>query len=404
MAGEPAMSLADGLAEVRLTHDRAFEEVAGKGSNGFPAPGASTLWIGPGALSTAAERLAPWLAGRPVFVVAQPPVLDLHGDAFAALLAAADRRVDLPIPDGEAAKTLEVAGELWRRMLDSGGKRDSRLVTFGGGSAGDLGGFVAGAFLRGIEYVQVPTTLLAQVDAAIGGKTAVDLPAGKNTVGMFHHPAAVVSDTSVLATLPAGELRSGLVESIKMAYLLDGDLFTRIEENLDPLLAGDADALAPVVTASARAKVGVVESDVREGGRRKLLNFGHTLGHAIESALGYSGLRHGECVAYGMLFALRLAESRNLDRADLAAFPRLRRLLARLDLPPLPSLDPEDLVDRLSKDKKARESGLTWVLPEAVEPDSSHPAPAVGRFVTDLPKQGLLPLIEGFLAAPLAAL
>jgi len=384
------------LAEVRLTHD----PEAGEGGGPFPVPGASTLWIGPGALATAADRLAPWLAGRPVFVVAQPPVLELHGEALAALLAAASRRVDLPIPDGEAAKTLEVAGDLWRRMLDSGGKRDSRLVTFGGGSAGDLGGFVAGAFLRGIEYVQVPTTLLAQVDAAIGGKTAVDLPAGKNTVGMFHHPVAVVSDTSVLATLPVGELRSGLVESIKMAYLLDGDLFTRIEENLDPLLAGDAVALAPVVTASARAKVGVVESDVREGGRRKLLNFGHTLGHAIESALGYSGLRHGECVAYGMLFALRLAEIRGLATADPEAFPRLRHLLARLDLPALPpGLDPDDLVARLAKDKKARESGLVWVLPE-VAPGEDHDAPAVGRFVSGIPRDEILHLLPSFLADP----
>ncbi len=384
------------LREIRLTYDHGAEATG----DAPLAPGGSTLWIGPGALETAAGRLAPWLAGRPVFVVAQPPVLELHGEALDTLLAAADRRVDLPIPDGEAAKTLEVAGDLWRRMLDEGGKRDSRLVTFGGGSAGDLGGFVAGAFLRGIEYVQVPTTLLAQVDAAIGGKTAVDLPAGKNTVGMFHHPAAVVSDTSVLSTLPAGELRSGLVEAIKMAYLLDGDLFARIEENLDPLLAGDADALAPVVAAAARAKVGVVESDVREGGRRKLLNFGHTLGHAIESALGYRGLRHGECVAYGMLFALRLAEARGLAEADPDAFPRLRHLLARLDLPHLPpGLDPADLVARLSKDKKARESGLVWVLPEAA-PGEDHAAPAVGRFISGVPQEEVLDLLPPFLADP----
>lgn len=385
------------LTEIRLTYD---PTAAGEVTSGRLATGTSLIWTGPGALTTAAGRLAPWLEGRPVFVVAQTPVLDLHGSALDALLTPAARRVDLPIPDGEAAKSLEVAGDLWRRMLDAGGKRDSRLVTFGGGSAGDLGGFVAGAFLRGIEYVQVPTTLLAQVDAAIGGKTAVDLPAGKNTVGLFHHPAAVVADTGVLATLPRGELRSGLVEAIKMAFLLDGDLFRRFERTLDDLLAGDAEALAPVVAAAARAKVGVVESDVREGGRRRLLNLGHTLGHAIESALGYQGLRHGEAVAYGILFALRLAESRGLAAADPTPFTRARHLLARLDLPPLPpGLDPEDLLDRLAKDKKARETGVVWVLPEAAQEDQPI-APAIGRFVSGISPSELRSRLTAFLAQP----
>jgi 3-dehydroquinate synthase len=234
------------------------------------------------------------------------------------------------------------------------------VLAFGGGSAGDLAGFVAGCFLRGLEFVQIPTTLLAQVDASIGGKTGVDLPGGKNTVGLFHHPAMTVCDTALLSTLPRGELRSGLVEVIKMAALLDPELFARVEEDLDALLAGDPAVLGPVVAGAAAAKIGVVERDPDERGERRLLNFGHTLGHAIESSCAYAGLRHGEAVAYGILFALRLAERRGLD-PDLSG--RLRALLARLELPPLPPLDPAELVSHMARDKKAGEGGLVWVLP-----------------------------------------
>ena len=248
-------------------------------------------------------------------------------------------------------------------MLAAGGKRDSRLLAFGGGSVGDLGGFAAGCFLRGIEFVQVPTTLLAQVDAAVGGKTGVDLPGGKNTVGLFHHPRWVVSDTSVLATLPREELRSGMVEVVKMVALLDPDLFVRLEERMETLLAGDPAALGPVVTAAAAAKIGVVERDPTEQGDRRLLNFGHTLGHAIEAACGYIGLRHGEAVGYGILFALRLALSRGLDRRTAE---RIHALILRLGLPPLPELDPETLLAAMARDKKALESGLVWVLPRTL--------------------------------------
>jgi 3-dehydroquinate synthetase len=291
-------------------------------------PGGTTpILIGSGALAEAREHLAGWAAGRALFVVSTPILLSLHGAALDALGlgAAAARRVVLSVPDGEAAKTVGTAERLWREMVAAGGKRDSRLLAFGGGSVGDLAGFVAGCFLRGISFVQVPTTLLAQVDAAIGGKTAVDLPEGKNTVGLFHHPEMVVAETAFLKTLPPGELRSGLVESIKMAALLDLGLLARIEEDLPALLAGDPAALAPVAAAAAAAKVAVVERDPEESGERALLNFGHTLGHAIESAAGYTGLRHGEAVAYGILFALRLARRRGCPAEDAA---RLAHLLA----------------------------------------------------------------------------
>ena len=322
--------------------------------------GVTSVLVGEDALSTARPDLSRWLQGRTVLVVSSAPILALHGARLEPLREAAARWVVLEVEDGEAAKTVETAGRLWNRMLEAGGKRDSRVLAFGGGSVGDLAGFAAGCFLRGLEFVQVPTTLLAQVDAAIGGKTGVDLPGGKNTVGLFHHPAMTVCDTAFLPTLSRGELRSGLVEVIKMAALLDPELFVRVEESLDPLLAGDPAALGPVVAGAAAAKIGVVQRDPDEQGERRLLNFGHTLGHAIETSCSYAGLRHGEAVAYGLLFALRLAERRGVD-PDLAG--RLRALLARLELPPLPPLDPAGLISHMARDKKAREGGLVWVLP-----------------------------------------
>ncbi|HEY8020067.1 MAG TPA: 3-dehydroquinate synthase family protein, partial [Thermoanaerobaculia bacterium] len=351
------------------------------------------ILIGEGALAEARAHLEGWVAGRTVFLLSTSNVLALHGAALEPLAAAAARWIVLTVPDGEAAKTVATAEGLWREMAGAGGKRDSRLIAFGGGSAGDLGGFVAGCFLRGIACVQMPTTLLAQVDAAIGGKTAVDLPEGKNAVGLFRHPEMVVAETGFLATLAREELRAGLVEAIKMAALLDVGLLARIEEDLEPLLAGDPAVLAPVAAAAAAAKIGVVERDPEEGGERRLLNFGHTLGHAIEAAAGYTGpgsLRHGEAVAYGILFALRLAVRRGLPPAAAA---RLTGLLARLGLPPLPPLAADDLLARLGRDKKAREAGLAWVLPRAL---------GDGRIATDVERGELAAELPRFLADPFA--
>jgi 3-dehydroquinate synthase len=325
--------------------------------------GTIPIIVGEGALSSVLSELEDWLAGRTAFVVSTPRVLAMHGQRLDLLCRAASRWVVLEVEEGEGAKTIESADRLWNEMLAAGGKRDSRLIAFGGGSVGDLGGFVAGCFLRGIDFVQVPTTLLAQVDAAIGGKTGVDLPGGKNTVGVFHHPAMVVCDTVLLSTLPREELRSGLVEVIKMAALLDPALFVLVEQQLEDLLQGDPDVLGPVVAAAAAAKVAVVERDPNEQGDRRLLNFGHTLGHAVEASCEYAGLRHGEAVGYGILFALRLALRRGLA-AGIA--DRIRTLIRRLELPPLPELDPEDLMAGMARDKKARESGLVWVLPRTL--------------------------------------
>ena len=353
--------------------------------------GTTTIYVGREVLEPARGPVAKWLDGRTVFVVTSKRVRKLHLERVQPLLEPAARVEVMEVPEGEAAKSLEVAGELWNRMLNSGGKRDSRLVTLGGGTVGDLGGFVAGCFLRGIEYLQMPTTLLAQVDAAIGGKTAVDLPNGKNSVGLFYHPAMVISEIGFLSTLPKEEVRAALAEVVKKALLLDRRLLEQVEKNLDSLLAGDPAALEPVVLAAARAKVRVVERDPSEGDQRRILNFGHTLAHALESTLGYEGLRHGDAVAYGMLFALRLARREGLDES---VAQRFRSLLERFSLPPLPEVRGELLLEAMGRDKKVREEGLVWVLPVAV---------GEGKMVSGIPEAEIAAELASFLEDPWAA-
>jgi 3-dehydroquinate synthase len=337
----------------------------------------SAVWIGADLLADPPPEVLHWLAGRRAFVVSSQPVRRLHGARMAALEAAAGSVEWLDVPDGEAAKDLATVGRLWNALLAAGGKRDSLVVAFGGGSVGDVTGFAAGAFLRGIEFLQVPTTLLAQVDASVGGKTGIDLPAGKNTVGLFHPPAHVLADTSLLTTLPRAELRSGLVEVVKMAAVLDGELLTRCERDLGSLLAGDVATLTPVVESAVAAKVRVVGEDPTETtGRRRVLNLGHTLGHAIETVLEYGHLRHGEAVAYGLLFAIRLAQRLRLIEDDVGE--RLRRLLGRFELPVLPvdRLPVAALLAAMARDKKASQRGLVWVLPRRVGEDRQEPVPA----------------------------
>ncbi len=343
--------------------------------------------VGAGALEAAAGALAAELAGRDLFALSSRPILDLHGDRLERFLAAGERQRILEVPDGEAAKTVAQADRVWRELSRSGGRRDSRIVAFGGGSVGDLAGFVAGAFLRGVGWLQLPTTLLAQVDASIGGKTAVDLPEAKNAVGLFHHPVAVVADTDLLATLPRVERRSGLVEAIKTAALLAPDLLDRIERDLERLLDGDPEVLAPVVAATAKAKADLVASDPDESGPRRLLNFGHTLGHAIEAELGYGSIAHGDAVAHGIRFALRLSVR---EGGDPEFARRLGGLLDRLGVPPLPSLGADALLRRVGRDKKATAAGVAWVVARG---------PGRGGVVSGLAREALRADLESWLGS-----
>lgn len=320
--------------------------------------------IGEGLLRDGAA-LATHVRGRHVCIVSDANVAPLYARDVSDALQAhkPDAQVIVScIPAGEAAKSLDRFGELMRELADFGATRDACVVALGGGVVGDLAGFAAACWMRGIDCVQLPTTLLAMVDSSVGGKTAVDLPQGKNLVGAFHPPRAVFADTATLRTLPDRELRAGLAEVVKYGAIRDADFLAWLEANVGALLARDPDALAEAIARSCAHKAAIVERDPLEHGERALLNFGHTFAHAIETEQGYGGLNHGEAVAVGMVCAARL--SARLGWADAVDADRLAALLARfglpVDIPAGPSL--EALVARMRLDKKATAGSLRFVL------------------------------------------
>ena len=262
---------------------------------------------------------------------------------------------------GEQSKSLEQAAYLYDQLAAAAADRDCLIVSFGGGVAGDLGGFVASTWLRGVRHVNVATTVLAAVDAGVGGKTGVNLPAGKNLVGTFHQPLAVIVDTDFFTTLPRREFAAGLAESVKQAAALDVDLFEWQEQHAAALCSGQTDLLVLLVRRNCELKGRVVAQDEREIGPRVVLNYGHTIGHAIEHLLGYE-LRHGECVALGMIAENDIAVRRGL--LDPSAADRVRQLLGALGLPGrLPrALPPEEVVSACRRDKKARDGAIHCVL------------------------------------------
>jgi 3-dehydroquinate synthase len=268
----------------------------------------------------------------------------------------------LVLPAGEAHKDLAAVAKLLDALAQLGATRDACVLALGGGVVGDIAGFAAACWMRGIDFVQVPTTLLAMVDSAVGGKTGVDHPAGKNQIGAFHQPRAVIVDLDTLATLPDRELRAGLAEVIKTACIGDAGFFAWLEAHMDALLARDADALGHAIATCCRFKAGVVARDEREAGERALLNFGHTFGHALEAEAGYGTLLHGEAVAIGMVLAARL--SARLGMADEADTQRLAQLLQRCRLPiePPPGLAADALLARMRLDKKNRAGSLRLIL------------------------------------------
>ncbi|HLG01554.1 MAG TPA: 3-dehydroquinate synthase [Acidimicrobiia bacterium] len=319
--------------------------------------------IGPGALVEAGVLLADRAR---VAVVSQRRVADHWADRLMASLAEASAVAELfEIDDGEQAKSLGTVEGLCRRFAEWGLLRSDAIVALGGGVVGDVAGFAAAAYHRGIDYVQAPTTLLAQVDSSVGGKTGVNIPEGKNLVGAFHQPVAVVADLDTLTTLPERDFRSGLGEVLKYACVLDERLGTIILDDTEALLARDLTLLGEVVERSVAIKAEVVAGDERElTGLRSKLNYGHTLAHAIETLTGYR-MSHGEAVAIGVVFAAELAY--RLDRIDGEAVARHRRLVGALDLAPAvpaaigASLSADAVVEQMRRDKKAK-GGLTFVL------------------------------------------
>ncbi len=287
-----------------------------------------------------------------------------HAEAAAAALGAAGFRAALEVlPSGEAQKSLAVASRLYDRLADLNADRKTLVVPVGGGVVGDLAGFVAATFNRGLPLLMVPTTLLAMVDSSVGGKVGVNHPRAKNLIGAFHQPAGVWIDTAALATLPEREYRSGLAEVVKYGVILDAEFFAWQEANAEAVLRRDPEAVRHVVARSCRLKADVVEHDEREEtGLRAVLNYGHTFAHAFETVGGYGAWLHGEAVSAGMVCASRLAERRGLIAADVTA--RQVRLLGRFGLPTAPKRWPvEDLMRVMRSDKKNVAGRLRLVLP-----------------------------------------
>ncbi|MDQ2834828.1 MAG: 3-dehydroquinate synthase [Acidobacteriota bacterium] len=326
--------------------------------------------IAPGLLGTLHPRLRRLNPGKPFrpFIVTSPEIWALWSKPF---LASFPQREQAPTvlfhPSGERHKRLSSVEALAQQLSTAGADRDALLLAFGGGVIGDITGFLAAIYMRGIRYVQLPSTLLAQVDSSIGGKTGVNLLTGKNLIGSFHHPQAVLADTDLLRTLPPAQLRAGLQESIKAGIIYDARLFRFMEQNADSLLhkkGPDAKSLTRVVAASVRVKADVVSKDEKESGLRMILNFGHTIGHAIESATSYKQLLHGEAVGWGSIAAVNLARARNtLSQKDAA---RITALILRYG--PLSPFEAtaEKLVALTARDKKNRSGSLSFVLPTRI--------------------------------------
>ena len=321
--------------------------------------------VGSSVLERADDLLPAFPGATQAFVVTDRMV---HDAWFAPLAAALDRArlhaVPLLVPAGEEAKTLDVYRALLHQLATQEAHRDDPIVALGGGSTGDLAGFVASTYMRGTPFVQMPTTLTAQVDASIGGKTAVNLPEGKNLVGAFHQPCVVLIEISALASLPDREFRAGLGEVAKYALTIDVDLLEQLERDPSPILARDPDALERLVTRCVAAKAGAIAEDERDAGGRLVLNYGHTLGHALERLDAFTGRSHGEAIAAGMVFAARLSEARGLGAEGLTA--RTVRLLSSLGLDPDGPMPPaDDVVRAFQLDKKFR-AGVRFVLLEDV--------------------------------------
>jgi len=297
---------------------------------------------------------------RDVLVVSNTTVAPLYLDALSEGLRPR-RIVEAILPDGESHKTFTSVGRILDVLVANRFSRDCTVVALGGGVVGDMAGFAAACYQRGVDFVQVPTTLLAQVDSSVGGKTGVNHPGGKNLIGAFHQPIAVIADTTTLATLPPRELRAGLAEVIKYGLICDPGFFDWLETHLDELLAGDPRALAHVIYRSCEIKAEIVGRDERERGDRALLNLGHTFGHAAEAATGYMKWLHGEAIGAGLLMAAAMSsESGFMTSAEV---DRVRRLIERADLPTrIDGVSPEVALDHMRIDKKVRGGRIRLVL------------------------------------------
>ena len=300
--------------------------------------------------------LSSHLAGRDCLIVSNETVAPLYLEPVKKNLASSTVN-SINLADGEAFKTMAGVETIIDELVRSHANRDITIIALGGGVVGDMAGFAAACYMRGVAFIQVPTTLLAQVDSSVGGKTGVNHPEGKNLIGAFHQPRLVLIDTDTLVTLPDRELRAGLAEVIKYGVISDAEFFAWVESHVDALLARDADALAHAIQRSCEIKAAVVSGDEKETGKRALLNFGHTFAHAIENCLGYGEWLHGEAVAAGMVMAAELSD---MDQAER---DRISALIASAGLPVAPpDVDAEKMMAAMQMDKKVQANRLRFVL------------------------------------------
>ncbi len=318
------------------------------------------IFIGPDLLGQQG-LLTPFIHGKQVLVVSNEVVAPLYLDTLCKALP--DVEVDtLVLPDGEQTKSLDTLNLIFDKLIGNRHERSTTVIALGGGVTGDMAGFAAACYQRGVNYIQVPTTLLAQVDSSVGGKTAVNHPLGKNMIGAFYQPQCVIADIAALQTLPGREIQAGMAEVIKYGLLGNFTFFEWLETHIDSLMAGDRDKLAEAVKICCEEKARIVAADEREGGQRALLNLGHTFGHAIEAAMGYGVWLHGEAVATGMVMAADLSwRVGHIAKADAQ---RARYLIERAGLPVVPPADMgvEQFISLMSVDKKVQAGQIRFVL------------------------------------------
>jgi 3-dehydroquinate synthase len=353
--------------------------------------GSYSVVCAPGLLAQASRLIAGLGRSTGIFLVSSPKVWRHWGRAIAkAIPSAKNARRPVLFDDAESNKRLATVEDIARQLVRGGADRGTTIVAIGGGVVGDVAGFAAATYLRGVRLVHIPTTVVAQVDSAIGGKTAVDLPEGKNLVGAFYPPKLVIVDSQMLGTLPHREFRSGLYEVVKYGVIADPQLFAFLAKRMDTVLRRDPGALDYILSRSIAIKAGVVSKDEREGGLRQILNFGHTLGHALETATQYRRFLHGEAIGWGMLAVTSMAlQLKELPQAD--AVRILELIVSVGPLPRLGNLRPSRLRRIMAGDKKARAGRVLWVLPRRigkVEWGKDVPWPVVERTIHRLPALG----------------
>lgn len=324
------------------------------------------IFIGKDILPQVGSILKTHLRFSSVFIVTNNTVNALYGGIVQNSLSESNIRFGIvELPDGEEFKSLAWVEEVYNRLVEYRANKSTLIVALGGGVVGDLAGFVAATFMRGVQYVQIPTSMIAQVDSSIGGKVAVNHPKAKNLIGAFYHPKLVIIDVSVLNTLPEREFRNGLAEVIKHGVIMDKELFEYMEAELDRVLSLDRTCVEQIVARSCKDKVTIVEQDERDTGVRAILNYGHTVGHGIEAATGYGRFRHGEAVAIGMIVAGRIAANIGIFNEEERQKSLIERCLLINSFPK--DVDVDKVIDAIYLDKKIRESDkIRFVLPKGI--------------------------------------